>query len=109
VDLFLPFKDFGIDECWYMATWRARRWVGRVDGDGDRPERRLDIDGAQVAGADVRAAFWADVSNAGSSTALPPYPTQLEFRGTLNGDACAPRWDCPPALRSAGPTDWRAP
>jgi uncharacterized protein (TIGR02099 family) len=111
VDLFLPFKDF------------AHRRVlvhGRLEGVTlNRPGSTLsagdlsgdfDIDGAQVAHADIRGRILGGTfqMQARAPHSRPLTRTQLEFRGSVGGDALRAALALPPSISIGGQTDWRA-
>jgi uncharacterized protein (TIGR02099 family) len=110
VDLFLPFKDFvhrrvlvhGHMEGVTLARLGAT--VTATDLSGD-----FDVDGAQVARADVRGRILGGTfqMQARAPRNRPLTRTQLEFRGTFNGDALRAALALPPALSIGGQTDWR--
>jgi uncharacterized protein (TIGR02099 family) len=111
VDLFLPFKDFvhrrvlvhgDLDG---VTLNRPGSTVAATDLNGD-----FDIDGAQVAHADVRGHFLGGTFQMQARTPRnrPVTRTQLEFRGTLNGDALRAALALPAGISIDGQTDWRA-
>jgi len=90
VDLFLPFKDFahrrvlvhgGLEG---VTLNRSGSSVTATDVNGD-----FDVDGAQVAHAEVRGRILGGTfqMQARAPRSRPLTRTQLEFRGTLSGDA----------------------
>ena len=104
VDLFLPFKDFvhrrvlvhgHLDG---VTLNRTGSTAMATDLNGD-----FDIDGAQVARAEVRGRVLGGTfqMQARAPRNRPVTRTQLEFRGTLTGEDCARRCRCRPAYRSA--------
>jgi uncharacterized protein (TIGR02099 family) len=111
VDLFLPFKDF---------VHRRVRVHGQLQGVTlNRPgsivtasdlNGEFDIDGAQVARADVRgrALGGAFQMQARAPRNRPLTRTQLEFRGTLTGEALRTALKLPPGIAIGGQTEWRA-
>ena len=111
VDLFLPFKDFVhrrvlVHGHMEGATLgRPGSTVTATDLNGD-----FDIDGAQVAGADVRGRILGGTfqMQARAPRYRPLTRTQLEFRGTLNGDALRAALGLPAGIAIGGQTDWRA-
>jgi uncharacterized protein YhdP len=70
----------------------------------------FDIDGAQVARADVRGRLLGGTfqMQARAPRNRPLTHTQLEFRGTLSGDVLRAALALPPAISIGGQTDWRA-
>jgi len=110
LDLFFPFKQFD-----------ARRVLVHVDLQDATLKRRgssmvatdiagsADVDGAQVVRADLRGQL---MGGPFQMTARPPrnraaMRTQLEFHGTLNGEALHASLGMPAAAAIAGQTDWR--
>jgi uncharacterized protein (TIGR02099 family) len=111
VDLFLPFRDF---------VHRQVLIHGRLDGatvnrlgsttkatdvNGD-----FDIDGGQVAHADIRGQLLGGAfqMQARSARNKPVTRTQLDFRGTMSADAMRTALSLPSAISISGQTDWRA-
>ena len=111
VDLFLPFKDFAHRRVLVhgvlqgVALNRSGSSVTATDVNGD-----FDVDGAQVAHADVRGRILGGTfqMQARASRNRPLTRTQLEFRGTLSGDALRAALALPASLTIGGQTDWRA-
>jgi uncharacterized protein (TIGR02099 family) len=111
VDLFLPFKDFVHRRVLVhghlegVALNRSGSTVTATDLSGD-----FDIDGGQVAHADVRGRALGGTFQmlARAPRSRPLTRTQLEFRGTLNGDALRAALGLPAAIAVDGQTDWRA-
>jgi uncharacterized protein (TIGR02099 family) len=111
VDLFLPFKDFVhrrvlVHGHLEGATLnRSGSAVTATDLSGD-----FDIDGGQVAHADVRGRVWGGTFQmlARAPRTRPLTRTQLEFRGTLSGDSLRGSLGFPAAIAIGGQTDWRA-
>jgi uncharacterized protein (TIGR02099 family) len=111
VDLFLPFKDFVHRRVLVhghlqgVTLGRPGSTVTATDLNGD-----FDIDGAQVAGADVRGRILGGTfqMQARAPRNRPLSRTQLEFRGTLNGDALRAALALPAGIAIGGQTDWRA-
>jgi len=111
VDLFLPFKDFvhrrvlvhGILEGGTLN--RPASAVKATDLTGD-----FDIDGAQVAHADIHGRLLGGTFQMLARTPRnrPVTRTQLEFRGTLNGDVLRAALELPAGISIGGQTDWRA-
>jgi uncharacterized protein (TIGR02099 family) len=111
VELFFPFKQFD------------RRRV-LVDGhlNGVSLNRRgspivatelvgdVDVEGAQVASADLRGRLLGGAfrMQARAPRSRPLTRTQLEFRGTLEGEALRAGFGLPPSVAVHGFTDWRA-
>jgi len=110
VDLFFPFKQFD-----------ARRVLVHVDLEGTSLRRRgasvaatdiagsADIDGAQVVRADVRGRVFGGAfqMTARAPRRIGSLRTQLDFRGTLNGETLRTELGLPAAVAIAGQTDWR--
>jgi uncharacterized protein (TIGR02099 family) len=111
VDLFLPFKDFAHrrilvhGELQGVAVNRAGSSVAATDVSGD-----FDIDGAQVAHADVHGRLLGGAFQMQARTPRnrPVTRTQLEFRGTMSGEALRAAMSLPPSISIGGQTDWRA-
>jgi len=111
VDLFFPFKDFVHRRVLVhgrlegVTLNRPGSTVAATDLNGD-----FDVDGAQVAGADVRGRILGGTFQMQARTPRnrPPTRTQLEFRGTLNGDALRAALALPAGIAIGGQTDWRA-
>ena len=110
VDLFFPFKQFD-----------ARRVLVHVDLEDATLSRRgasvdatdiagsADIDGAQVVRADVRGRVFGGPfqMTARAPRRIGSLRTQLDFRGTLNGETLRTELGLPAAVAIAGQTDWR--
>ena len=111
VDLFFPFRDF------------ARRQVlihGRLDGASIKKSGspatatdvagEFDIDGGQVARADIRGQLLGGAFQMQARTPRnkPVTRTQLEFRGSVTADALRTTFSVPASLSISGQTDWRA-
>jgi uncharacterized protein (TIGR02099 family) len=111
VDLFLPFKDFAHRRILVHGNLegvtlnRSGSTVAATDLNGD-----FDIDGAQVARADVRGRVFGGTfqMQARAPRSRPLARTQLEFRGTLNAEALRAALAMPSAISIGGQTDWRA-
>jgi len=111
VDLFFPFKDFVHRRVLVhgrlegVTLNRPGSTVAATELNGD-----FDIDGAQVAGADVRGRILGGTFQMQARTPRnrPLTRTQLEFRGTLNGDALRAALALPAGIAIGGQTDWRA-
>jgi uncharacterized protein (TIGR02099 family) len=111
VDLFLPFKDFVHRRVLVhghlegVALNRSGSTVTATDLSGD-----FDIDGGQVAHADVRGRALGGTFQmlARAPRNRPLTRTQLEFRGTLSGDSLRGALGWPAAIAIGGQTDWRA-
>ena len=111
VDLFLPFKDFAHRRVLVhghlegVALNRTGSAVAATDLNGD-----FDVDGAQVARADVRGRFLGGTfqMQARAPRNRPVTRTQLDFHGTLSGDALRAALALPPSIAIGGQTDWRA-
>jgi len=108
VDLFLPFQQFDNRQVLVhvnlndAAVNRKGSTLAATDLVGD-----ADIDGAQVARADVRGRI---LGGAFQMTARPrsrPVTrTQLDFRGTLTGEALRAALSLPANIPINGQTDW---
>ena len=111
VDLFLPFKDFAhrrvlVHENLLGVTLnRPGSPLAATDVNGD-----VDIDGAQVAHADVHGRLLGGPfqMQARAARNRPVTRTQLEFHGTLSGDALHAALSLPAAMPINGQTEWRA-
>jgi uncharacterized protein (TIGR02099 family) len=111
VDLFLPFKDFVHRRVLVhgrlegVTLGRPGSTVTATDLNGD-----FVIDGAQVAGADVRGRILGGTfqMQARAPRSRPLTRTQLEFRGTLDGDALRAALALPAGIAISGQTEWRA-
>ena len=109
VDLFFPFKQFD-----------ARRVLVHVDLADATLSRRgssvaatelaggADIDGAQVVRADVRGRVLGGPfqMTARAPRSRAPLRTQLDFRGTLNGETLRTELGLPAAVAIGGQTEW---
>jgi uncharacterized protein (TIGR02099 family) len=111
VELFLPFKDFvnrrvlvhgHLDDVTFN---RSGSTVTATNINGD-----FDIDGAQVAHADIRGRVLGGTfqMQARAPRNRPLTRTQLELHGTLSGDALRAALALPASLSIDGQTDWRA-
>jgi uncharacterized protein (TIGR02099 family) len=111
VDLFLPFKDFEHRRVVVnghlggVTLNRLGSSVVATDLSGD-----FDIDGAQVAHADVHGRFLGGTfqMQARAPRNRPVTRTQLEFRGTFSGDALRAALALPAGISVDGQSDWRA-
>ncbi len=111
VDLFLPFKDFSHRRVLVhghlegVELNRTGSAVSATDLTGD-----FDIDGAQVAHADIRGRLLGGSvqMQARAPHNRPLTRTQLEFRGSFSGDALHAALALPPSISISGQTDWRA-
>jgi uncharacterized protein (TIGR02099 family) len=111
VDLFLPFKDFVHRRVLVhghlegVTLNRSGSAVMASDLNGD-----FDIDGAQVAHADIRGRVLGGTfqMQARAPRNRPLTRTQLEFRGTASGDALRAALGLPAGIAIDGQTDWRA-
>ena len=111
VELFLPFKDFDHRRVLVhgqlegVTLNKAGSTVTATDLNGD-----FDIDGAQVAHSDIRGHFLGGTfqMQARAPRNRPLTRTQLEFRGTLSGDALRAALSLPAGISIDGQTDWRA-
>jgi uncharacterized protein YhdP len=88
-----------------VALNRSGSTVTATDLSGD-----FDIDGGQVAHADVRGRALGGTFQmlARAPRNRPLTRTQLEFRGTLSGDSLRGALGWPAAIAIGGQTDWRA-
>jgi uncharacterized protein (TIGR02099 family) len=111
IDLFLPFKQFDRRRVLVQGQvsgatlYRPATALVATELNGD-----FNLDGAQVVHADVRGRLLG-----GGFRMLARAPknkrvtrTQLEFRGTLSGDALRAALDLPPSVAINGLSDWRA-
>jgi uncharacterized protein (TIGR02099 family) len=111
VDLFLPFQDFVHRQVLVhghldgVTLNRRGSTVMATDVSGD-----FDVDGAQVAHADVSGRLLGGTfqMQARARRNRPVTRTQLEFRGTLSGDALRAALALPAGISIGGQTDWRA-
>jgi uncharacterized protein (TIGR02099 family) len=111
VELFLPFKDFVHRRVLVHGHFdgvtlnRPGATLMATDMNGD-----FDIDGAQVAHADVRGRMLGGTfqMQARAPRNRPLTRTQLEFHGSFNGDALRAALALPPAISIGGQADWRA-
>jgi uncharacterized protein (TIGR02099 family) len=111
VDLFLPFRDFVHRRVLVhghlegVTLNRPGAAVTATDLNGD-----FDVDGAQVARADIRGRILDGTfqMQARAPRNRPLTRTQLEFRGTFNGEALRAALGLPAAISIGGQTDWRA-
>ncbi|HMH28481.1 MAG TPA: YhdP family protein [Steroidobacteraceae bacterium] len=111
VDLFLPFKDFAHRQVLIHGRLDAATLnkVGstimatNVAGD-------FDIDGGQVARADIHGQFLGGGFQMQARTPRnkPVTRTQLELRGTATADALRAALSMPASMVISGQTDWRA-
>ncbi|HEY2676531.1 MAG TPA: YhdP family protein [Steroidobacteraceae bacterium] len=110
IDLFFPFKEFDhkkvlihgdLDGATVNKTGSPIK-AAAVTGD-------FDIDGGQVAHADVRGELLGGsfVMQARAPRKRPLTRTQLDFRGTVDGDQLRAALSLP-AASLAGQTEWRA-
>jgi len=110
-DLFLPFKDFVHRRVLVhgqlegVTLNRPGSSVAATDLSGD-----FDIDGAQVAHADVhgRVLGGAFQMQARAPRSRPLTRTQLEFRGTLSGETLHEALGLPAGIAISGQTEWHA-
>jgi uncharacterized protein (TIGR02099 family) len=110
VDLFLPFKDFAHRQALihgHLAGATLNRLGSTImatDVAGD-----FDIDGGQVARADIRGQLLGGAFQMQARTGRnrPVTRTQLEFRGTVSADALRTGLSMPASIPISGQTDWR--
>jgi len=110
VHLFLPFKDFDrrrvqVHVILNGATLnRTGSTLEATELTGD-----ADIDGAQVARADLRGRLLGGAfqMTAHSPRNRPVTRTQLDFHGTFSGDALLAALSLPTNIPISGQTDWR--
>jgi uncharacterized protein (TIGR02099 family) len=111
VDLFLPFKDFVHRRVAVhgqlngVALNRSGSTLTATDLNGD-----FDIEGAQVAHADLRGHFLGGTfqMQARVPRTRPLTRTLLEFQGNLSGESLRAALGLPAAVTIGGQTDWRA-
>lgn len=111
VDLFFPFKQFDQRRVKVHLTLSGGRLnrtgssLTATDVNGD-----ADIDGAQVVRADLRGRLLGGnfQMTARAPRNRPVTRTQLDFRGTLGGDALRTALSLPQSVPIAGQTDWHA-
>jgi uncharacterized protein (TIGR02099 family) len=111
VDLFLPFKDFVHRQVLVhghldgVAINRTGSAITATDMNGD-----FDVDGAQVARADVRGRLLGGgfQMQARAPRTRPLTRTQLDFHGTLTADSLRAALGLPASVEIDGQTDWRA-
>jgi uncharacterized protein (TIGR02099 family) len=110
VDLFLPFKDFvhrrvlvhgHLDG---VTLNRTGSTAMATDLNGD-----FDIDGAQVARAEVRGRVLGGTfqMQARAPRNRPVTRTQLDFRGTMTGEGLRAAMSLPSGISIGGQSDWR--
>ncbi len=110
VNLFLPFKDFVHRRVLVhghlegVTLNRVGSTTAATELNGD-----FDIDGAQVAHADIRGRVLGGSfqMQARAPRNRAPNRTQLEFRGTLTGEALRAALSLPAGIAIGGQTDWR--
>ncbi|HEV7613342.1 MAG TPA: YhdP family protein [Steroidobacteraceae bacterium] len=111
VELFLPLKEFVNRRIMVhghmegVSLDRPGSTITATDMNGD-----FDIDGAQVSRADIRGRLLGGAfqMQARASRNRPLTRTQLEFHGTLSGDALRTALALPAGVSLAGQTEWRA-
>jgi uncharacterized protein YhdP len=109
VDLFLPFKEFDRRRILVQAhlhgvslnSQGSKLAATELQGDAD-------IDGAQVARADVHGKLLGGPfqMQARSTRNAPPTRTTLVFNGTLSGEALHAALSLPASIPIGGTTDW---
>ncbi len=100
-----------IGEFWFTATWtgatlnKTGSSIKATDVSGD-----FDIDGGQVAHADVRGDLLGGSFQMQARTPRnrPVTRTQLDFRGTVSADAVRTALSLSDRRSIGGQTDWRA-
>jgi uncharacterized protein (TIGR02099 family) len=110
VNLFLPFKDFVHRRVLVhghlegVTLNRVGSTTAATELSGD-----FDVDGAQVAHADIRGRVLGGSFQMQARTPRnrAPNRTQLEFRGTLTGEALRAALSLPAGISIGGQTDWR--
>jgi uncharacterized protein (TIGR02099 family) len=110
VNLFLPFKDFVHRRVLVhghlegVTLNRVGSTTAATELNGD-----FDVDGAQVAHADIRGRVLGGSFQMQARTPRnrAPTRTQLEFRGTMTGEALRAALSLPAGLAIGGQTDWR--
>jgi uncharacterized protein (TIGR02099 family) len=111
INLFLPFKDFVNRRVLVQGHLegvtlnRLGSTVAATDLTGD-----FEVDGAQLARADVRGRVLGGSfqMQARAPRSRPLTRTQLEFHGTLSGEALRTALELPAGIAVEGQTDWRA-
>jgi uncharacterized protein (TIGR02099 family) len=111
VELFLPFKDFvhrRVLVHGHLQDATLNRVGSTLTASGLSGD--FDINGPQVAHADIhgRALGGSFQMQARSARNRPVTRTQLEFRGTMSGDALRAAFALPAGIAISGQTDWRA-
>ena len=111
IELFLPFRDF--DQRRVLVHVQANGLtLARVKSPLVATELigEADIDGGQIAHADVRGRLLGGPfrAQARSPKNRPVKRTQLDIRGTLNGDALRAALELPAAVAISGLSDWHA-
>ncbi len=110
VNLFLPFKDFVHrrvlvhGELGGVTLNRTGSTATATDLNGD-----FDIDGAQVARAEVRGRVLGGTfqMQARAPRNRPVTRTQLDFRGTMTGEGLRAAMSLPSGISIGGQSDWR--
>ena len=111
VDLDLPLKDFEHRRTLVhgrldgVTVNRTGSTVAATEVNGD-----FDVDGAQVARADVGGRLFGGnfQMQARAPRSRPLTRTQLDFQGTLSGEALRTELALPPEFALSGQTEWRA-
>jgi uncharacterized protein (TIGR02099 family) len=111
VDLFLPFRDLEHRQVLIHGSLdgasvnKAGSTIMATDVAGE-----FDIDGGQVARADIHGQLLGGVFQMLARTARnkPVTRTQLEFRGTATASALRAALSIPESMSISGQTDWRA-
>jgi uncharacterized protein (TIGR02099 family) len=109
VDLFLPFKEFDLRRVLVhlhlngVSLIRHGSTLAASELSGD-----ADIDGAQVSHADVRGRVLGGPfqMTARTSRSRPLTRTQLDFRGTMTGEALHAALSLPANIPITGQTEW---
>ncbi|MDP8986412.1 MAG: TIGR02099 family protein [Pseudomonadota bacterium] len=111
VDLSLPFKQFDQRRILVHAHLRGVS-LKRAGGDVAATELlgEVDVDGAQVARADVRGKLLGGAFQlqARAPRMRPVTRTTLVFNGTFGGDALRAALSLPPSMPIGGTSDWHA-
>jgi uncharacterized protein (TIGR02099 family) len=111
VDLFLPFRDFEHRQVLIHGRLDGAS-INKVDSTTMATDvaGEFDIDGGQVARADIRGQLLGGGFQMQARTPRnkPVTRTQLEFRGTATAEALRAALSIPESMSISGQTDWRA-